>query len=247
MELLIPFSFGNEFLSTVDQHYRLIAIDMKGFGRSEKENQNFNWHTVASEISDFMKEIHAQRFFIVAQDFGSYIGSVLAHDHQKNILGFIRMDAEIIPNKYETFSQLEYYSQNNRFLFLPFKWVGGYLLADVSWFVDYMNSRIDFGILMENDEHFLLFDFSRDGVVQSVLNYFDPKNWDFNTAISGICNNKFSFPVLQLLGESQTGNEHIASVCPNVKVQIIKSTKLLNNPDEIGTSINNFVKSTIKK
>jgi len=39
----------SKVLPLVDQNYRLIAIDMKGYGRSDRTDTDYNWHTVASE------------------------------------------------------------------------------------------------------------------------------------------------------------------------------------------------------
>ena len=37
-------------LPWVDHKYRLIAIDMKGYGRSDLQDGDYNWHHVAREI-----------------------------------------------------------------------------------------------------------------------------------------------------------------------------------------------------
>ena len=39
-------------LPQVDHSYRLIAIDMKGYGRSDLKDGNYNWHVVAEQTVD---------------------------------------------------------------------------------------------------------------------------------------------------------------------------------------------------
>jgi hypothetical protein len=41
-------------LPLIDQRYRHIAIDMKGCGRSDKEDENYDWRTVAKQSQDLV-------------------------------------------------------------------------------------------------------------------------------------------------------------------------------------------------
>jgi hypothetical protein len=44
-------------LPLIDPKYRLIAPDMKGYGRSDKEDSNYNWHVVARQAVEFVNSL----------------------------------------------------------------------------------------------------------------------------------------------------------------------------------------------
>ncbi len=67
----------SKVLPLVDHHYRLIAIDMKGYGRSTALDRDYNWHTVASQTLDLMTSLGIDKFYVVSHDWGTIIGSVL--------------------------------------------------------------------------------------------------------------------------------------------------------------------------
>jgi len=89
----------SKVLPLVDHNYRLIAIDMKGYGLSDKQGPEYNWHTVASQTLDLMSSLGIDKFYVVSHDWGSIIGSVLVSDHPGRILGYVRMEADLIQRK----------------------------------------------------------------------------------------------------------------------------------------------------
>ncbi len=74
-------------LPQVDHNFRLIAIDMKGYGRSDLKDGNYDWHVVAGQIVELMNGLDIVKFYVVSHDWGSIIGSVLVSDHPGRILG----------------------------------------------------------------------------------------------------------------------------------------------------------------
>jgi len=80
----------------IDPKYRLIVLDMKGYGRSDKQDGDYSWHAVAREISELMDSLAIKQFFVVGHDWGSLIGSVLVSDYPNRVLGFVRMQADLL-------------------------------------------------------------------------------------------------------------------------------------------------------
>ena len=83
----------------IDAKCRLIVPDMKGYGRSTPGDSNYNWHTVARQILGLMDTLKIQKFYVVGHDWGALIGSVMVDDYQDRILGFVRMEADFVPNR----------------------------------------------------------------------------------------------------------------------------------------------------
>ena len=55
-------------LPLVDHKYRLIAIDMKGYGRSDREDPNYEWHHVAQQTDDLMASLGITKYYVVSHD-----------------------------------------------------------------------------------------------------------------------------------------------------------------------------------
>jgi pimeloyl-ACP methyl ester carboxylesterase len=86
-------------LLKVDHNYRLIAIDMKGYGRSDLQDSDYDWHHVAEQIVDFIDSLDIKKYYVVSHDWGTIIGSVLVSDHPEHILGYVRMEADLVQKK----------------------------------------------------------------------------------------------------------------------------------------------------
>ena len=89
----------HDIMPLIDKNYRQIVIDMKGYGRSDLVDEDYDWHTVAGQIVALMDSIGIKKFYVVSHDWGSLIGSVMVYDYQDRILGFIRMEADLLPKK----------------------------------------------------------------------------------------------------------------------------------------------------
>ncbi len=54
----------------IDPQYRVIAIDIKGYGRSDKADKDFNWHTVGRQTVALMDYLKINKFFVAGHDWG---------------------------------------------------------------------------------------------------------------------------------------------------------------------------------
>jgi len=212
----------SKVLPLVDQNYRLIAIDMKGYGLSDKQDTDYNWHTVASQTLDLMTSLGIDQFYLVSHDWGTIIGSVLVSDHPDRILGYVRMEADLIQKK--NTGMIAAYIQKPQWLLFQSKFIGSYMMGDPGGFIDMVYSKRMTTPFDQQDRDYLVYEFSRAGVSDMVPEYFLQKNCDLDTAIGKICKNNFPFPVLQLQADSDPAQPpsifaDVATECPHVQLE----------------------------
>ncbi len=236
----------SKVLRQVDHHYRLIAIDLKGYGRSTTQDDDYNWHTVAAQTLDLMTAMGIKNFYVVSHDWGSIIGSVLVGDHPDRILGYVRMEADLVKPDESNFS-----NYRHRLQFLLFKnyWLASYLMQDADTVI-YFSYRHRLKAPFERADHdYLVYEFSRPGVADRVPRYFLQENWDLDAGITKICENTFPFPVLQLQADSDPAQEmssfaDAAKTCPHVRIEWIRSSSHFSNfdqPGQVAEYVNEFV------
>jgi epoxide hydrolase 4 len=239
----------HDVLPLVDHNFRLIAIDMKGYGRSDVRDTNYNWHFVAQQIVDLMGSLGIQKFYVVSHDWGSIIGSILVNDHSECILGYVRMEADLIREEHR--SMIAAYIQKPQWLLFQFNILATFMMRDAGKFIDLVYPRRMVTAFKQVDRDYLVYEFSRPGVAEMVPKYFLHANWDLETAIDKICQNTFSFPVLQLQADSDPAQPisifaGIFTKCPDVQIEWIKNASHFDNfdqPEQVADAINRFLKS----
>ena len=240
----------HEVLARVDRRYRLIAIDMKGYGRSDLQDPDYDWHRVAGQTADLMACLGIERYFVVSHDWGSIIGSVLVVDHPEHILGYVRMEADLIPRE-GTVGRLAAYLQKPQWLLFRKTWLATYLMRDPGRFIDRVYRGRMTTSLQKADRDYLVYEFSRPGVAEMNPRYFKARNWDLDSAIAKICGHSFPFPVLQLQADRDPAQPpalfaDAAMRCPNVKVEWVTNAGHFDNfdqPAQVADAINRFVRS----
>jgi len=237
----------HDIVPLIDKNYRQIIIDMKGYGRSDLVDEDYDWHTVARQIVALMDCIGIKKFYVVSHDWGSLIGGVVVNDYQDRILGFIRMQADLLPKK--GFDKVSGLLKKPQFLLFQSTWIATYMMRDAGWFIDKVYRTRMKSPFKEIDRNYLVYEFSRPGVAKMNPRYFRRKNWDLGAAIDNICKNNFSFPVLQLQADSDPAQpvalfEDIDTECPNVKTEWITNASHFDNfdqPAQIADAVNRFV------
>ncbi len=207
-------------LTQIDPGYRLIAIDMKGYGRSDLKDTDYNWHHVADQIMDLMDSLQIRNFFVVSHDWGSIIGSILVSDHPQRILGFVRMEADLVPKTSR--ERLVTYRQKPQWLLFRSNGIATYLIQDPGRFIDRVYQSRLVTPFNPVDRNYLVYEFSRPGVAEMNPKYFNPKNWDLDTAIGKICKNNFPLSGIAIASRPRScstqvpvrGYFHKMSECP---------------------------------
>jgi epoxide hydrolase 4 len=231
----------------IDPKYRVITIDMKGYGRSEKKDQDFNWHTVARQTVALLDHLKIDKFFIAGHDWGALISSVLVDDHQDRILGYVRMEAEFIPRSTQNKGAL--YAQKPQWLLFQATWLASRLLQDARLFVNTVYIRVNRTPMKQEDLDYFTYEFSRPGVARCIALYFRHDNWDTATALGKICKNKYDFPVMALQADRDpkqpvSSFANAATECPCVELKWITNSAhftSIEQPRQVADAINDFM------
>ncbi|MGD0330775.1 MAG: alpha/beta hydrolase [Nitrososphaeria archaeon] len=239
-------------LPQVDHSYRLIAIDMKGYGRSDLKDRNYNWHVVAEQTVKLMDSLGIKKFYLVSHDWGTIIGSVLVSDHPERIRGYVRMEADLIQKWKDNRGKIAGYIQKPQWLLFQNNWIATYMMQNSGWFIDFVYKRRMTTPFNLEDRDYLVYEFSRPGVANMNPKYFLSSNWDLDTAIGKICKNNFPFPVLQLQADSDPAQPpsifaDVATKCPNVQMEWVRNASHFDNfdqPTQIADAINRFIHSS---
>ncbi|MFE2041425.1 alpha/beta fold hydrolase [Streptomyces sp. NPDC059477] len=70
--------------------HRVIAIDLKGYGQSEKGTGDYRQVGVAEQLSAMLTQIGVDRFQLVAHDRGSVVGDYFAAAEPERIVSYLR-------------------------------------------------------------------------------------------------------------------------------------------------------------
>jgi epoxide hydrolase 4 len=231
----------------IDPKYRVIAIDMKGYGRSDTADKDFNWHTVGKQTVALMDHLQIGKFFVAGHDWGALISSVLVDDHQNRILGYVRMEAEFIPGS--TGNRAALYAQKPQWLVFQTTWLASRLLQDATMFVKTVYLRANKTPLKKEDLNYFIYEFSRPGVARCIALYFRRDNWDTLTALGKICKNKYDFPVMALQADRDprqpvSSFADAATECPCVELKWIANSMhftSMEQPEQVANAINDFM------
>ena len=236
-------------LPLVDHDYRLLAIDMKGYGRSDLHDEDYNWHHVASQTLDLMVSLEIKQFYVVSHDWGTIIGSVLVGDHPERIQGYVRMEADLIMEEKAAKPPLSAYRKKPQWLLFQNNWIASYIYRDAGGFIDFVYSKRVTSTFKKVDRDYLVYEYSRPEVAKMNPRYFQPKNWDLYSSIGKICKHNFPFPILQLQADSDPAQPKsifvdMPSKCPNVQLQWVINAGHFDNfdqPEQVADAINKFV------
>jgi len=237
----------SKVLPLVDHKYRLIAIDMKGYGRSDLQDTDYNWHTAASQTLDLMTSLGVDKFYVVGHDWGAVISSVMVSDHSERILGYVRMEADLIPKG--SGNLWNFYLQKPQWLLFQNRWIATFIMQDPGRFIDMVYPKRMATPFDTTDRNYFVYEFSRPGVAETNPLYFQHRNWDLEAVTTKICQNNFLFPVLQLQADSDPAQpksifDNLSTACPNVKLEWITDASHFDNldqPEQVATAINNFL------
>ena len=67
------------------RHHRVVAVDPRGVGRSDKAAGGYDTGTLASDMVALMAALGHERFSVVGHDVGLWIGYALAADHPDRV------------------------------------------------------------------------------------------------------------------------------------------------------------------
>ncbi|SAL03153.1 alpha/beta hydrolase [Caballeronia calidae] len=79
------------------QHYRVVALDMRGLGDSSRPNSGYDTKTVAQDVWHLMHDVLGEEsFYVVAHDWGGPVAYALAAQHRDAVRAMAVLDAPVI-------------------------------------------------------------------------------------------------------------------------------------------------------
>lgn len=75
------------------EHFRVVAVEPRGVGRSDKLHGGYDTGTVAAELAALMRELGLDRFAVTGHDIGMWLGYALAADHADAVERLALLDA----------------------------------------------------------------------------------------------------------------------------------------------------------
>jgi epoxide hydrolase 4 len=238
------YSWYNELQGLAD-NYRVIAVDMKGYGQSEKANDDYHAAYVAEQVSALTAAIGIDKYALVTHDWGTVIGDYLAARDRARVSRYIRGEASVLIQDLKYSPQLKSF-KNQSFAHTVMS-APGFLIRSV-----YGSNTVQ--TIPEPVLNRIAIEFSRDGVADAVPRYFRDLELDRMLAPGGMDERKqlfqqITFPVLLLQADSDPRQpqwyfDRAAGAFPDARLQWIKDSghfSELEQPQQFTRAIRDFL------
>ena len=90
--------FGNGFAQSLAKHYRVIAIDLPGHGKSECVGYVHRMERIAKVVKDVMDEIGLRRYTVVGHSMGGYVALAFAEKYPEHVSGLCLFHSTSLPD-----------------------------------------------------------------------------------------------------------------------------------------------------
>jgi len=198
----------------VSREYRVLAVDLKGYGQSDKRDGDYSSQAVANELIALFDAIGLEEFSLVTHDWGTVIGDCVASRVPDRVIKYVRMEAPVLKIEPANHPQFELFRNQE---------LATSIMSDARAFVTMVYESRTVQEIGDEDMEGIICEFSRPGVAEAVPRYFrdekDPAQplWYF---------------------------EGIEGVFPDVRLQIVEDAghfTELEKPDEVSHAILDFL------
>ena len=226
-------------IAEVSKEYRVIAVDLKGYGQSDKRDGDYTSQGAANELIALFDIIGLEKFSLVTHDWGTVIGDHIASTIPDRIVKYVRMQAPVLKIDPTKHPQFELFRNQD---------LATTIMSQARTFVTQVYASRTVQKISDEDMEGIISEFSRPGVAEAVPRYFR----DFVLESEEVRLERFvkmTFPVLVLQGEKDPAQplwyfEGIESVFPDVKLQIVEDAghfTELEKPEEVSKAILDFL------
>jgi pimeloyl-ACP methyl ester carboxylesterase len=88
------------------EQFRVLAVDMKGYGRSDKDDGDYSAGTVAKETLDLLDYLDVDRFRIAGHDWGTMVADRICESAPERVIQYVR--ASISVHRYDVRNSLQH-------------------------------------------------------------------------------------------------------------------------------------------
>lgn len=226
-------------IEDVSEEYRVIAVDLKGYGQSDKRDGDYTSAGVANELIALFDIIGLEKFSLVTHDWGTVIGDHVASIVPDRMIKYVRMQAPVL--KIDP-------ANHPQFVLLRNQELATSIMSDAETFINTVYEPRTIQEISDEDMEGIILEFSRPGVAEAVPRYFR----DFALESEEARRERFgkmSFPVLVLQAEKDPAQplwyfDGIETVFPDVRLQVVKDSghfTELERPDDVSKAILDFL------
>jgi pimeloyl-ACP methyl ester carboxylesterase len=233
-----------EALST---EYRVIALDLKGYGQSDKADGDYSAPAIAQEVLALLDYIGLKRFDLVSHNWGTAVADRIAGKHPHRLLRFVRMEAPLLVQKSDDRPQ---------FRTLKDQEVARQLMSNAAAFVPRPYKNLTKQPIPEKDIERAIKEFSYPGIAEAVPRYFRDINLESWFEGEGLRERialyaAMDFPVLLLQADNDPNQpqyyfEKAADAFPNAKLQWVENAghfTELEQPEAVSRAIREFLRT----
>ena len=226
-------------LEALSGEYRVIAIDLKGYGQSDKPDGNYSADGVAEEVLALLDAIGLERFNLVTHDWGTLLGDFIAGGHPERVIRYVRMQAPVHKSDPQNHPQ---------FVILRDQEFATRLFSNTDTFVRQVYGERTVQPIPEQDMQRIIEEFGRAGVAEAVPRYFRDTSTEVLLSRQQLYS-QMSFPVLLLQGEKDPAQpqwyfEGAAEQFPDAELQWVRDAghfTELEQPEQVTKAIRDFL------
>ncbi len=211
------------------QHYRVIAVDLKGFGKSTKPRHEYRVHSHATDLKEFLTKLNISQTHICGLSMGGMVAEVFSIRYPAMVKGLVLADSAAMIADYAVSDRLTLIADH-----------------DMNWFANWGTKKI---LRLATDE-------AKDHV-HAMIRRVDRKDYRLailSTAGFNIANDlaQIKAPTLIIQGEKDETvpmwhAEQLKSWIPGSRFVVMKGASHMtpvDNPDEFNTLVLDFLTKT---
>jgi pimeloyl-ACP methyl ester carboxylesterase len=231
-------------LEALAGEYRVIAVDLKGYGQSDKSDGDYSAEQVAEEILALLDVIGLEQFNLVSHDWGSVISDFIAGNHADRILRYVRMEAPVL---------ITDPANHPQFVLFRDQELAARLMGNTEEFIRNVYGPRTVQPIPEEDMLRIIEEFGRPGVAEAVPRYFRDFG-DFGEELRRERAALFAamdLPVLLLQADSDPAQppsyyEGATDAFPDAELQWVEESghfTELEQPEQVTKAIREFLQS----
>ena len=176
--------------------YHVVAIDLKGYGQSDKRHGDWRWETCAEELLALLDRLDLSRVSIVAHDRGCVISDYLAGNYPEWVRRYVRM---------QQVCHILDPSNSPQGVYFADPLFGPYIFDDPDYYFEFRLERMLKNPVPLERLEVLKYEMSYPGLAEAVVRYYQASSFEKERVDRGRLLPRMSFPVLLLQGDRDDG------------------------------------------
>lgn len=226
--------------------YRVVAVDLKGYGQSDKRPGDWRWKNCAEELRSLLDALSIDQTTIISHDRGSVLADYFGGANPERVTGYVRMQQVCHIWRAELSPQGVYFAD-------PI--FGPYLFGDPDYYFDFRISKMLKGPVPPERIEKLKGEMSFPGTAEAVVRYYQASSFEKERLDRILLFPRMRFPVLLLqadLDDYQPPDYYAhpdlpATACfPDARLEWIERAGHYTNlerPDVVTDAIERFLKT----